>query len=103
MAWLLKRDRAGLLEATPYQEAPDPPLTPDQRQQCARELHVLTADGQWLRGGRACLFLASRIGAPPWLMRLLEHPPFVWGVEWAYRLVAGNRIAFSRILFRDPE
>ncbi len=83
----------------PYQEAPEPPLTPERRAACRRAVHVLTRDGQWMRAGRACLFVLGALGHRR-LARLLELPPLVWAVELGYRLVANHRRFFARFLFR---
>src|SRR5262245_2979740 len=89
LAWALARDAERRFAAVPYQEMPDPPLTPDLREACRDAVHVRTADGRWLRGGRACLFVLARIGWPR-LARIAALPPLVWIVELAYRVVAGN-------------
>jgi hypothetical protein len=82
----------------PYQEAPSPPLTPELAAACDRAVHVVTADGAVLRAGRAVLFILERCG---WgaAARCLALPPFVWGVEAIYSLVARNRMLVSRFLF----
>lgn len=99
--WALARDGHDRFDAVPYQDMPAPPLTPERREACARAVHVLTADGRWLRGGRACLFVLERIGWPT-LARLAALPPLVWIVEAGYRLVAGHRPLFSRLFARRP-
>jgi len=99
LAWAMARDRRGEFAAVPYQEAPDPPLTPALRAACREAVHVRTRAGEWLRGGRACLFVLERVGYPG-LARALRVPPLVWLVELAYRLVASNRSFFSRLLPR---
>ena len=97
--WALAHDRGGLFEATPYQTLPSPPMTPALAGACARAVHVRTIDGEWLRGGRACLFVLERIGFPR-LARIARRPPLVWLVEAGYRVVASNRPFFSRLLAR---
>jgi hypothetical protein len=62
-------------------------------------VHVLTADGQLLRAGRASLFVLGETGHP-WLARFLSLPPLVWFVELGYVLVAWNRSLISRLLPR---
>jgi predicted DCC family thiol-disulfide oxidoreductase YuxK len=99
VAWALARDRAGELEATPYQAVPTPPMTPALAAACRRAVHVHTRDGRWLRGGRACLFVLERVGFPR-LARLATLPPLLWLVEGGYRIVATNRPFFSRLLAR---
>jgi hypothetical protein len=83
----------------PYQQAPDPPMDEAHRRACARALHVYTADGRWLRSGRAALFVLERTTP---LLRVLAKvgrvPPFVWGVELGYLLVARNRHTVGKLL-----
>ena len=94
--WALARDRQGRFEAVPYQAVPSPPMTPELRAACRDAVHVRTTDGEWLRGGRACLFVLERSGWPR-LARVAAWPPLLWIVEAAYRVVAANRPFFSRI------
>jgi predicted DCC family thiol-disulfide oxidoreductase YuxK len=74
-------------------------MTPALRAACEKAAHIVTADGTVLRAGRASLFIMEELGWG-WIARLLALPPFIWGVELAYRLVADHRIFFSRFLFR---
>jgi predicted DCC family thiol-disulfide oxidoreductase YuxK len=97
--WALARDRRQQFEGVPYQMVPNPPLTPDIRAACRGAVHVRTKDGQWLRGGRACLFVLEHIGWPR-LARLGRVPPLMWIIEGVYRVVAANRAFFSRLLAR---
>lgn len=73
-------------------------MTPELYAACEKAVHVLTADGRILRAGRASLFVLERIG---WkgLARVLQFPPFIWGVELGYRIVAGHRDFFAKFLF----
>ncbi len=89
----------GSLHLVPYQDAPSPPMDEAHRAASARALHVYTADGQWLRAGRAALFVLERT-TPGWRLfaRVTRFPPLVWGVEVGYRLVANNRGWFARRL-----
>jgi predicted DCC family thiol-disulfide oxidoreductase YuxK len=92
-----RRDRDRRFEIVPYQEAPAPPMTPELAAACGKAFHVLTADGQMLRAGRASLFVLGETGHP-WLARILGLPPMVWFVELGYVIVARNRAFFSRLL-----
>ena len=65
---------------------------------CEFAVHLVKADGTILRAGRAVLFILANVGYRP-LARLLSLPPFVWGVEVLYRLVARNRPFFAHFLF----
>ena len=97
--WAERRDTGHTFQAVPYQQAPSPPMTPDLRRACACAVHLLTAEGEMLRAGRACLWVLQRIGYPV-LARVLAVPPLVWAVELGYWLVARNRQLASRVLFR---
>lgn len=72
-------------------------MTTELYEDCARAVNVITADGRRLRAGRASLYILARLGFGPlvWIGRL---PPFVWLVEFAYRVVADHRTAFNRFL-----
>lgn len=96
--WGMKRDRKGLFASMPYQSVPTPPMTPELAAACQTAVHVLTADGQTLRAGRAALFLAERIGFG-FLARIAALPPFIYLVEWGYQFVASRRYFFSKLLF----
>jgi hypothetical protein len=73
-------------------------MTPALAAACARAVHVVRRDGGILRAGRAVLFSLELTGMGA-LARMLALPPFVWGVEAAYGLVARNRPFFGRFLF----
>lgn len=82
----------------PYQEAPSPPMTAELAKACARAVHVIKADGQVLRAGRAALFILENVG---WgaVARVLACPPFIWIVELCYWVVARNRPFFAKFMF----
>lgn len=98
-AWIMRHDRRHRFAAMPYQQAPSPPMTPALYAACAESVHVVKSNGEILRAGRAALFILENIGRAP--SRLLGLPPFIWIVEWGYRIVANHRILFSRVFFRD--
>lgn len=97
--WIMREDKWHRFEAIPYQQAPSPPMTPELRAACAESVHVIKEDGTIVRNGRAVLFILENIRRAP-LARLLALPPFIWLVEWGYRIVAKHRILFSRFFFR---
>ena len=70
-------------------------MTPELAAACGKALHVLTADGQLLRAGRASLFVLGETGHP-WLARILGLPPMVWLVELGYAIVAPEPLRSSR-------
>lgn len=74
-------------------------MTPQLYRACERAAHVITAEGQILKAGRATLFILGEIGYPAWLIRLLNQPPLVWLVELGYAIVARNRGFFAKFLF----
>jgi len=77
-------------------------MTPELREACSKAVHVITADGEPIRAGRATLFIFERIG---WgaFARLLGYPPMIWFVELGYQIVARNRMFFSKFMFRRRE
>lgn len=77
---------------------PSPPLTPAVEAACATAMHVYTADGQWLKAGRAWLFILARVGWPL-TASVLGLPVMIQCVELGYRFVARNRMLVSRFLF----
>lgn len=74
-------------------------MTPALKEACRKAVHVVTADGEILRGGRASLFIGEQLGHRR-LARVLRVPPLAWGVELGYQVVATHRPFFSRFLFR---
>jgi predicted DCC family thiol-disulfide oxidoreductase YuxK len=73
-------------------------MTPELKTACARAVHVVRADGNALRAGRATLYILSHVGWG-WFARFLSWPPMIWFVELFYWLVATNRMFFSKFLF----
>lgn len=73
-------------------------MTDALRVACARAVHVVTADGEVLRAGRAAMFILRALGHPV-LGTLGATPPFIWVVEIGYGIVARNRRFFSKFLF----
>lgn len=74
-------------------------MTAELTERCARAIHVITSDGDVLRGGRATLHILRHSGWG-WFARVLAVPPLVWAVEVGYWLVARNRRVFGKIMFR---
>lgn len=73
-------------------------MFPELAEACAKAVHVIRADGEVLRAGRACLFVLGQIGWG-WIPGLLSLPPLVWAVEAGYSVVARHRSFFARFLF----
>jgi predicted DCC family thiol-disulfide oxidoreductase YuxK len=70
-------------------------MTPLLQIQAQRAVQLITTDGRQLSGGRAALFALRETGWHPNLIRLLEHRPFAWVVDFGYRIVAANRPRFD--------
>ena len=85
----------------PYQDAPAPPMTEELREQCARVLHVLTADGRIRRADDAVIYIYEQLGYDA--VSLLRWPPLKWLTGPGYSLVANNRRMFAKLAFRTPE
>ena len=76
-------------------------MTSELWEQARRAVQVITRDGDRLAAGRASLFVLAEIGWHPRLARLGRRVPFIWAVEFGYRIVARNRAFFGRFLFRN--
>ena len=100
VTWVKHHDVTNQIQAVPYQDAPRPPLTDSLARRCERSVQVVTPEGQVLSAGRASLYVLGKVGFPrlAWVGRL---PPFVWGVELGYWIVARNRQFFSKWLFPE--
>ena len=73
-------------------------MTDEVFRACPDAVHVVTADGRVLRAGRAVLFIMGELGWPR-LAAFLGSRPLLPFVEWAYGIVARNRLFFSRFMF----
>ena len=100
VAWVKRRDVTNQIQAVPYQAAPRPPMTDSLARRCERAVQVVTPGGQVLSAGRASLYVLGKVGFPR-LARVGRLPPFVWGVELGYWIVARNRQFFSKWLFPE--
>lgn len=82
----------------PYQLGPNPPITAEVARACDKSVHLLLPDGQMLTGGRAVMQALKLVG---WRLipAIFSVPPFSWGLELGYKVVAKNRLLFSRLLF----
>jgi predicted DCC family thiol-disulfide oxidoreductase YuxK len=97
IAQLRRRDRQGQFHIVPFQGAPPELLQRVSPNALRRGVHVITADGRVLRGGRAVLFIGEQLGYG-WLTRPLSLPPMVWAVEGVYWIIARLRGKLSRWL-----
>jgi predicted DCC family thiol-disulfide oxidoreductase YuxK len=99
VAWVRRKDIHHQFNILPYQMAPSPPMTRELYAVCEQAVHVVKADGDVLRGARACLFVLESLG---WTgARTLAFPPFVWALDFVYWIVASNRRFFARLLPRN--
>ena len=85
---------------SPYQEADDPRVDAALREACRDALHVVTTEGEVLRGARAILFMIEATGRGA-LAATGRIPPMLWMLELGYRGVARHRAVVGRILFRS--
>jgi predicted DCC family thiol-disulfide oxidoreductase YuxK len=97
--WAKKRGAADHFQILPYQEAPNPPMTPSLRRRAQRAVQVVTQNGDQLEAGRAVLYVFERIGYRR-LASFLSRPPWIWLVEAGYRVVADHRPFWGKFLFR---
>ena len=103
VAWSRRHDASHRLEFVPSQEAPAAVMTPELARACETAVHVITADQQVLKAGRAVLFVLGQLGFRRF-ERVFSWPPLLFFVELGYALVANNRVFFSKLLFtREKE
>lgn len=97
--FLARYDRFQRLEFCPYQEAE---LSPSLREACKGAMHVIKANGEVIKAGRAAMFCGQ---FTRWhqLARIAQWPVFLPFVELGYKLVAANRGLFSKFLFRGAK
>ena len=99
--WVRRRDTQHEFAVIAYQDTPpQPPMTPKLYEACKRAVHVIKADGEIVRAGRATLFILERLGWGYGLPRLLRLPAVIPFIEIGYEFVARHRSFFSRLLFR---
>ena len=98
-AYVRRRDTDGRLRVVPWQQAPSPPMTAPLAAACRRAVHVVTAQGQVLRGEGAVLHVLAALGYRRWA-RVLAAAPGRWLLALGYRWVARHRAWLSRLLKR---
>lgn len=96
--WVGRNDTRGRFRIVPFQDAPSPPMTDAIREASRESVHVVRTDGTVLKGGEASMFVLGELG---WRTTAAvgSAPPFSWAVNLGYRVVARNRMLFSRFLF----
>lgn len=78
-------------------------MTPAMYEACKQAIHIITPKGEVIKAGRAGIFILEAIGYPRWLTRPFTWLPLVWLTEWGYRLVADNRVFFSKFIFTEAQ
>ena len=68
-----------------------------------RAVQVVTPGGRVIEAGRACLLVLELIGWHPLLVWIARRRPFIWGVKFGYRLVAGQRDRFGHLILRGED
>jgi len=84
-------DTKGRLEFVDYNDPEVAARAPFPREALDAEMHVLTPDGQWLRGFEAWTALLRAMPKLAWLGRIFALPPIRWIGPGFYRWVAKNR------------
>lgn len=97
VSWLRLLDRHAKVAALPIDPEMLPLIHPALKlDDCLRELHVVTPDGEVRRGWDAVAELARLFPATFPIGWLGQFPPFRWLGHAAYRFVARNRYAVSK-------
>lgn len=94
--WLASQDRRGALEFKPYQSVA---LAPSLKEACSHAVHVIKADGEVIRGGRAMMFCGLFTRFSGWA-RIATWPVFLPFIELGYKVVARNRNLVSHLFFK---
>ena len=94
--WLAANDKRGALDFKPYQTVE---LAPSVKEACAEAVHVIKADGEMIRAGRAILFCGTFTRFGGWA-RIGLWPIFLPFVEVGYKFVAHNRNLVSKFFFK---
>jgi hypothetical protein len=74
-------------------------MTEELARRCAHAIHLITPDDVIFCAGRASLHILDAVG---WhrFAATFSRRPLIWLVEVGYRVVAGHRGLFSRLVFR---
>jgi predicted DCC family thiol-disulfide oxidoreductase YuxK len=96
--WSRRHDAYQRLTFVPSQEGPPEIMTPEMLETCETSVQVVTSDGVTIGGGRAVLFVLGQLG---WkrFERFFTHRALIGIVEAVYKVVATNRVFFSKLLF----
>lgn len=94
--WLAAQDKRGALEFKPYQSVE---LAPSLKESCSHSVHVIKADGEVIRAGRAMMFCGLHTRFSGWA-RIAMWPIFLPFIEIGYKFIASNRMLVSKVLFK---
>ena len=95
--WLAAHDKRGALDFKPYQSVE---LAPSLKQACSHAMHVIKADGEIIKAGRAMMFCGLFTPLRGWA-RIGAWPIFLPFVELGYKFVAHNRTLVSKLFFKS--
>ncbi len=98
LRWIRKWQRitGDRISYLPYQKALTayPEVTEEQ---CRKSVQLILHDGAVMQGARAVFQSFAAAGQYGWLLWSYQHVPlFGWIAEGSYRLVARNRVFFSK-------
>lgn len=94
--WLAAQDKRGALEFKPYQSVD---LAPSLAESCSHAVHVIKADGEVIRAGRAMMFCGLYTRFSGWA-RIAMWPIFLPFIEIGYKFIASHRMLVSKVLFK---
>ena len=79
---------------------PQSPQTPFSLEELRREMHVLSADGEWHNGYSGWIAVLKALPGLHGWAKLMELPPFLWLGPPAYRFIAKHRYQIPQFVFR---
>tara|TARA_B100000902_G_C27274687_1_gene898176 strand:+ start:978 stop:1355 length:378 start_codon:yes stop_codon:yes gene_type:complete len=82
------------VELVPYQNAPNPPIDANLASECGKALHLQLPNGNFERGGKACVSILELIGYKI-IGRIFKNRFLNWIPETLYYLIARNRKILS--------
>lgn len=105
MAWVLERDRDGLIEARAFQEPGVLERAGLGRVEAERSAWLIGPDGERHEGDRAAVRVLGLLPGWRWAGRLLSLPGFRRAARSGYRWIADHRDFVSRAtgIGRSPD
>ena len=95
-AWVQKNTSSSV-ELIPYQNAPNPPVDTDLASECGKAVHLQFPNGNFERGGQACLTIMELVGYKR-VGRVFRNRFLRWIPEAIYHLISRNRKLLSSFL-----